>query len=134
MNTKRRNIAAFILVLSLFISGCGPGQLFGPTRFISITAGYRHTCALTSGGGVKCWGDNEHGQLGDGTHTNRAAPVDVSGLTSGIQPQSVGHNSWVLVLYLLPPLKKRRMTKAITGIPPTPDVPIFETCKGKNFS
>lgn len=56
----------------------------------AIAAGYAHTCVLTFAGGVKCWGWNAHGAVGDGTFIDRYLPVDVPGLESGVTALSIG--------------------------------------------
>lgn len=56
----------------------------------SIHPGYLRTCALTASGGVKCWGYNLYGVLGDGTQTPRLTPVSVVGLEQGVQAISLG--------------------------------------------
>jgi hypothetical protein len=52
----------------------------GLSNVTAVVAGAEHFLALKADGTVWTWGRNTSGQLGDGTTTNRATPVQVLGL------------------------------------------------------
>ena len=47
------------------------------TDWASVNAGGDHTCSMKEDGTLWCWGDNHHGQLGDGTTEHRSKPGEV---------------------------------------------------------
>ncbi|MFC9097934.1 RCC1-like domain-containing protein [Streptomyces sp. NPDC057072] len=63
------------------VSVCAPGRTAPCTRFLTdvvgIAAGTTNSLALRKDGTVLAWGDNDSGQLGDGTTINRRTPVRV---------------------------------------------------------
>jgi alpha-tubulin suppressor-like RCC1 family protein len=62
----------------------------GQSALAVAASGEQSVCALLASGGVKCWGGNSTGQLGNGTFTSSNVPVDVMGLSSGISDLAVG--------------------------------------------
>lgn len=68
-----------------------------PTRVPELTAGVtalvagsNHTCALTSTGGVVCWGSNTYGNLGFNSTESQLPPRSVVGLESGVVALAAG--------------------------------------------
>jgi hypothetical protein len=52
-----------------------------PTLPTKIVIGGKTTCVLLHDTSVRCWGQNDAGQVGDGTTTDAPTPVAVKGLT-----------------------------------------------------
>ena len=62
--------------LALALAGCGDSGSIGP-RFVAVSAGAGHTCALTETGRAFCWGTNATGMLGTGDTALRRSPTPV---------------------------------------------------------
>lgn len=67
---------------------------------LHIAAGNVHLCAVVDGGRTWCWGNNNSGELGDGTTTTtttRNTPVQVSGLDNAVDTVTgMGHSCALL--------------------------------------
>jgi len=61
---------------------------------LAISLGNSHTCAILDDFSIRCWGNNDFGQIGDGTTDDRTTPSSVilSGLNNPLQISS-GYDS-----------------------------------------
>jgi alpha-tubulin suppressor-like RCC1 family protein len=76
------NFTKYLIMISLFVilqAIAMPCYAFS-SSVISVSAGGSHSLALTDDGNVLVWGNNDHGQLGDGTNKSRSTPMQVNGL------------------------------------------------------
>ena len=75
-----------------------PRAVVGSLAFASVSAGYVHTCGLTTAGSAYCWGwyyerANVKGAIGDGTEIDRAVPTAVAGGLVFREIAAGGHHS-----------------------------------------
>jgi hypothetical protein len=69
----------------------------GISTALQVAAGYVNSCAVLSGGGVDCWGDNASGELGDGSSTGSSTPVAVPGISTARQVSIFGYHACALL-------------------------------------
>ncbi len=72
------------------LNSIAPVPVPGLTGVVALAAGIGFTCALTSAGGVSCWGYNYSGELGDGSFVDRATPVAVNGFSAAVVKIAAG--------------------------------------------
>ena len=81
---KTNFVFCVLLAAALVLGGASGTQIVEAQQLTPaptlVAGGYWHTCMVTATGGVKCWGDNSYGQLGDGTTISHSAPAAVIGL------------------------------------------------------
>ena len=63
---------------------------------LDVAAGEEHNCAVLTDGTVACWGENDHGQLGDGSTSDSAVPVAVVGVAGAVRVESWSDHSCAL--------------------------------------
>lgn len=85
MTYRRHPIASGVLAAigcwaGAFVS-VGASPAAAGTSYSQVAAGHLHSCAITVGGTVKCWGWNGYGQLGNNAAADSAIPVAVQGVT-----------------------------------------------------
>src|SRR5262245_11256567 len=86
-------------------SSATPVRVTGITNATSMSAGGFHACALLADGTVRCWGQHDYGQLGNGTSvpvpdtptTSNATPVALTGITSAVAISAGGWHTCALL-------------------------------------
>src|SRR6185369_15400045 len=63
----------------------GPGSTNPLNLITAIAAGETHSMAIRADGEVRAWGYNNAGRLGDGTETDRHAPVAMKFFSGGVE-------------------------------------------------
>lgn len=76
-----------------------PVRVQGGLPFLSIDAGGQHSCGVTTGGGIYCWGLHSEGRLGDGdsSYSVLTSPTKVSLPLTAVAVAAGGYVSCALL-------------------------------------
>lgn len=85
--TSPRRYAPLLWLLVLVASSFA-AEISAAAR--EVAAGHGRTCAIGVDGGLRCWGDNEHGGIGDGSYQDRLTPTPVAGMEDQVERVDVG--------------------------------------------
>ncbi len=69
-----------------------PTKVVGLPPVDRLIAAHARTCAITKQRTLWCWGDNAHGEIGDGTSTDRFKPVEIASIR-GVTQVALGDSS-----------------------------------------
>lgn len=96
ISARLRNRAAITCSFTALVTLAVP-SLSEAAKYTQISAGSRHTCAVVSTGRVHCWGDNNVGQLGNGSTVDSAIPVVVRNISTATAVSAGGNSSCAIL-------------------------------------
>ena len=71
----------FLLLIVVLVTTSVNAKSFYSQKIVSCSAGAFHTLAIDESGNLWTWGNNSHGQLGDGTTQDKYIPVQIKPAT-----------------------------------------------------
>lgn len=89
-----RNVRLATVIASAGLLSCnGSSSTPTTTGVIGMSLGGDHSCASSYDNGMRCWGNNASGQLGNGTNTSSVVPVEPTPFGSG--PSGTGGGAYI---------------------------------------
>lgn len=96
------------VIASVFSLPTGGQAFLALSGVVAVSTGtsplsptHEHACALLASGLIRCWGDNQRGEIGDGTTVNRARPTAVNSFAANVDPDATLRNGRVALVTAL---------------------------------